>query len=76
MALGKDETRDLYIRLAEDDDALELAEGIWAEESPLEGEGVPELSDRRSDQIERRIFGRVRRTRLAEDVAGFGTGAF
>lgn len=71
-----DEARDLYARLAEHEEALELAEGIWAEESPLASDLGPQLSDRRSETIKRRLFIRVRRTQLAEDVTGLGTGAF
>ena len=74
--LEADEARDLQLRLAESDEALDLAEGIWAEESPLVADDGPRLNERRSDRIERRLFGRVHRTQLAEDVAGLGGGAF
>ncbi len=68
--------RELYHRLAESDEALSLAEGIWAEESPLAAEDLPSLSDRRSARIERRLFGRVHRTHLAEDLTELSSGAF
>lgn len=68
--------RELYAQLAESEETLDLAEGIWAEESPLIGADSPPLSDRRSERLERRVFGQVHRTHLAEDVAALGTGAF
>ena len=68
--------REIYVLLAESDEALDLAEGIWAEESPLGAEGSPRLSSRRGDQIERQVFRSVHRTHLAEDAARLGSGAF
>ena len=68
--------REIYVLLAESDEALDLAEGIWAEESPLAAGDSPRLSSRRSDQIEQQVFRRVHRAHLAEDAARFGTGAF
>lgn len=74
--LEADQAHDLYRRLEQSDDALDLAEGIWAEESILTPGESPRLSRRRSELIERRVFASVHRTKLAEDVTGLGSDAF
>jgi len=52
---------------------LDLAEKIWADESPLgEGREAPLLDEATSDRLEKGLFRRIHFTRLLEDVTVFG----
>lgn len=54
---------------------LELAEGVWAETSPLVAE-TPTLDRERSRAIESAILWRIRRVALVEDAVTLGSRGF